>query len=112
MKSWPGLEMLVINRAYEEAYGIEAASYVGQNDGTIWGEDTAAHFNEADRAASESNGAVTRHETFLNPRTGTMETTTSIKWPVRINGAVVGIAGIITERKMAGGLALAAPEDQ
>jgi hypothetical protein len=112
IKRWPTLEMLVINRAYEETYGIEAASYVGQNDGAIWGEDTAAHFNDADRAAFESGEDVTRQETFLNPRTGTMETTTTTKWPVRINGAVVGIAGIITERKVAGGLALAAPEDQ
>jgi PAS domain-containing protein len=112
MKRWPTLEMLVINRAYEDIYGIEAASYVGQNDGTVWGEDTAAHFNEADRAAFESNGAVTRQETFRNPKTGQMETTTTVKWPVLINGVVVGIAGIITERKMVGGLALAAPEDQ
>jgi hypothetical protein len=111
MKRWPTLEMLVINRAYEEDYGVEATRYVGNPDGAIWGQETASHFNEADRAAFKSNGAVTRQETFRNPKTGQMETTTTIKWPVLINGLVVGIAGIITERKEADGLALVAPED-
>ena len=112
VKAWPSLEMLVINAAYEEAYGIEVASYVGQSDQAIWGADTAAHFHEADKAAFESGGGVTRQETFANPRTGAMETTTTTKWPVRINDEVVAIAGIITVRKVAGGLAPAAPEEK
>lgn len=110
MKGWPSLNMLVINKAYEDIYGIQAAEYVGHNDKAVWGEEVATHFHMADVEAFESGAAVFRQETFRNPKTGMVETIDAIKWPVRMNGSTVGIAGIITHRSV-GGLALTAPEE-
>jgi hypothetical protein len=108
VKAWPSLEMLVINQCYEDAYGIQAAMYAGSTDNAVWGDEIASHFHAADVAAARSGVGVERQETFRNPKTGLVETTTSIKWPIRVNGNIVGIAGIITKREV-GGLALAAP---
>jgi hypothetical protein len=111
VKSWPSLRMLIINKAYEDIYGIEAASYVGSDDDAVWGSDTSELFHSADIEAFESGSGVERQETFRNPKTGIIETANSVKWPIRFNETTVGIAGIITRRTV-GGLAPAAPGER
>jgi PAS domain-containing protein len=96
VKHWPTLKMIVTNEAYAERYGIERVDYTGNVDGEIWAQETADAYAHNDTDAALKGGFYGT-ETITNGRTGKREELTVYKWPITIDGEVVGIAGMVTD---------------
>lgn len=89
-------EMLYINPAYTEKFGITYPGYGGQPDSAVWDDDTAAAFCKNDLRVLAANTEME----FIEDVGGIMYRVR--KWPAAIDGVVLGVAGECLEPVNAG----------
>lgn len=83
--------MLYINPAYEKEFGVSKDEYVGEKDGQPWDDETAVGFKSNDSIVAKSGESKTFIEDILiNNKTTPYKI---LKWPVYLNGRLIGIAG-------------------
>ena len=94
----PDFRMLVVNRAYEDEYGVTRALYEGKTDFEVglWPLAVAQAFHENDLDIWKKKGSGQYEETF--PKLGIMVTRHVVKYLVPIPGGRFGVAGVIFER--------------
>lgn len=84
--------MAAINRAYEKAFNVTAAEYVGTPDTKIWGDEIASGFRINDMAVRDGGRMVRTMEAFdLGGNPGPHGV---IKWPVYEDGIFRGVGGV------------------
>jgi PAS domain-containing protein len=86
----PDGEMLAMNPAYTSRYGVE--NYEGSRDAP-WPDEIRRKFSENDRDVARSGLPSTFIERLTNPKTGTVENVTVIKFPVYSGPDLVGVGG-------------------
>lgn len=83
--------MLYVNPAYTKEFGIQVDKYMGSKDDSYWESQIAIAFRDNDGLVAASGEQQTFIEdVILNGVTFKYEI---LKWPVYINGHLVGIAG-------------------
>ena len=88
LKSISG-HMLYVNPAYSQRFGVTVEQYGGRADADVWGPDTAAMFEANDRRALDAAGCITTTEVVEGVSLKVR------KWPVFMEGQVMGVAGEI-----------------
>lgn len=88
LKSISG-HMLYVNPAYTRRFGLSVEQYGGRADAEVWDPNTAAMFEELDRRALDAAGCITATVEVAG------DTLTVRKWPVFMEGQVMGVAGEI-----------------
>lgn len=78
--------MMYINKAYEKAFNINKAYYVGKKDIEVWGEEKSAIYRASDL---EARNSLERYKIFNNET----ENWTVIKWSNKIGDVVVADYG-------------------
>lgn len=91
--------MLVINRAYEAAYGKPAEGYAGESDTAMWDVDIAERFGGNDQIVIQTG----KHHRFFEsaPRTGQANVHVGefVKFPVfDSHGRLLGVGGLEIEQ--------------
>lgn len=87
LKSPDTREMLYINPAYTEQFGISYPEYGGQTDCAVWDDDTAEGFCKNDLIVL----AAGREMEFVEDVAGVLYRIR--KWPASLDGIVLGVAG-------------------
>lgn len=83
--------MLYINPAYEKEFGASKDEYVGEKDGQHWDSKTISGFKENDSlVALSGESKLFIEDILINNKTTPYKI---LKWPVYINGRLIGIAG-------------------
>ena len=83
--------MLYINPAYEKEFGVSKDEYVGEKDGRHWDDETSVGFKSNDSIVAKSGKSKTFIEDVLINNKITPYKI--LKWPVYLNGRLIGIAG-------------------
>lgn len=83
--------MLYLNPAYTKVFGVTLDEYIGVKDYINWTEGVARSFRDNDAIVAESGC----QQTFTEEVTvdGVSLKYKIIKWPVYVNGQLIGIAG-------------------
>ena len=85
--------MLYINPAYTVEIGIQADAYMGEKDTGRWDSPTAVMFRDNDGAVIKEKRAMKFIEDV--PINGVIIQYKVLKWPVYLNGHLIGVAGEI-----------------
>lgn len=91
--------MLYINEHYTRAYGVSPQDYIGRTDAEVWGRETAERFRANDLAVMESGLPYYAVEPVHNVVTGRQQFLDVLKFPLLLDGSLLGIAGIVTGYK-------------
>lgn len=83
--------MLYINPAYEKEFGIQVDEYMGEKDSEKWEHPIAVHFRDNDSVVIKEKRAMKFIEDV--PINGVIIQYRILKWPVYLNGHLVGVAG-------------------
>jgi len=95
VKTWPELNMLYVNRAYEESYGVYHRDYTGGSDVEFWSSEESEIFNANDIKVGEMGQGFLFEEDVFNPKTKCQEHLWVYKWPIMQNTKIVGVAGMV-----------------
>ena len=88
------LTMVAVNPAYTQEYGITLEEYAGLKDEDAW---KLQDFNALDRAVMKEERSKIKIETLFNRKVGRRQTVVVCKWPLYIDGALIGPAGFCLE---------------
>lgn len=96
MPSWfkdTDLRMVVINSAYTKWFGITIGEYEGNKDNKVHKLDVS-DYRKNDLAVLAANRAL-RFKEQARLRNGKSCELTVIKYPVRLGGTIIGVAGLV-----------------
>jgi len=92
-----GFEMMALNSAFEDYFGIRMAAYIGLTDreAGLWPDEIVDEFEAGDTAVYNSR----HHKCFKERvRSSAGDSVTVCKWPVKIDERRVGVGGAIVDR--------------
>ncbi len=79
--------MLYINPAYSNKYNIDPEKYAGAKDEDVWGKELSQVFREYDKQAMDAGKTIFAEEEVEGNIIKVK------KWPVYIEGKLIGVAG-------------------
>ena len=87
---------LLVNRQFEELFGVQRQDVVGLTDRELFSAETAAAFRANDLKAMESDVAIQMEETA--PHSDGLHTYITVKYPIaNTAGLLLGVCGISTD---------------
>jgi hypothetical protein len=89
--------MIYVNDCYESEYGIEPHSYTGSKDNSVWKPEEAWAFKSNDDLVLSTMTGHQFSETVYNPAQKQKQILYVLKWPIRVGGRVLGVAGMVLE---------------
>lgn len=86
--------MIYINPAYEREYGISVEIYNSKLDAEVWdNEEVVGEYVSHDGLVIRSQAYRSLTEYYVDPQ-GVKHPIEVLKWPLIVNGMVVGVAGV------------------